>query len=371
MKVGIFGGSFDPIHNDHCSIIDQVFAQLKLDKIVLVPSYNPPHKDHYQTAFADRVSMLETIYNNDDRIVIDTLESEMGLENSYSYIVLDILKSFYGENLYFIIGGDSLIEFHNWKMPDIIAKQAKLVVVKRDSYLGFNEALLLVKQKYNAEIIEVSFSGSNISSSILRAKLELLDDSALNDIPEPAYRYIINNKLYMNYKEIINKLKESVSSSTFEHSKRTVLFAMKYMRKLKLDFNKVFLSALLHDNAKEIEVDVEKCQLLKTTPNVFHQFLGADLVKIEYGISDQDIINAIKVHTTGKANMNELEKLIYVSDKLEEGRYYPGVDRLRKLLNIDFNQGFVELVKMNLKYIQTNKNNIDERTLATYLYYCS
>ncbi|HHX49764.1 MAG TPA: nicotinate (nicotinamide) nucleotide adenylyltransferase [Clostridiales bacterium] len=369
MKVGVFGGSFDPLHNGHKVIINMAIELLNLDLMVLVPSFNPPHKSKSSASFNDRYAMLVEEFKDNKKIKVERIEEEMGLEYSYTYVVLDILKSFYGDDLYYIIGADSMIDFSTWKFPQIVASQATLVVIKRAGYFNLDEAIMFAKSQYNSNVIELDIKTDDISSSVLRGQLELFEPDAKKFIPKEAYRYIINNNLYSNYKEIIDKLKSNLSQKTFEHSKRTTLFALQYITKLKIPFHKAFLASLLHDCAKGIEGSIEDIEKLNTTKEVYHQFLGATLAKEIYEIDDEDILNAIKYHTTGRENMSSLEKLVYIADKLEPGRQYEGLDAIRQRLNENFNFAFNMLLKFNLEYLKSNKENIDSRTISTYLWY--
>ncbi|MGI6594036.1 MAG: nicotinate (nicotinamide) nucleotide adenylyltransferase [Christensenellales bacterium] len=369
MKVGVFGGSFDPLHNGHKIIINKSIELLNLDLMVVVPSFNPPHKNQSATSFNDRYNMLVEEFKDNAKIKIERIEEEMGLERSYTYIVLDILKSFYGDDIYYIIGADSMIDFSTWKCPQIIASQATLVVIQRVGYLNLKEAIALAKSKYKANIIELDIKTGDISSSVLRGQLELFETDAMKFIPEKIYRYIITNGLFLNYKDIIDKLRSNVSIKTYEHSKRTVLFALKYISRLKIPFHKAFLAALLHDCAKEIEGSAENIEQLNTTKEVYHQFLGYDIAKKIYTIEDEDILNAIKYHTTGRENMSSLEKLVFVADKLEPGRKHKGLDKIREKLDENFSLAFNMLLKANIEYLQLKNGNIDSRTISTYLWY--
>lgn len=369
MKVGIFGGTFDPLHNGHNKIIQESLDLLNLDLLVIVPSFNPPHKDSCSASFEDRVNMLLAEYKDNPKIKIETIEKEMGLDVSYTYIVLDFLKAFYGNNLFYIIGADSMIDFSTWKYPEVIAKQATLAVVKRKSYSNLEEAIMLAKSKFKANIVPVEIDVENISSTVLRGKLEVSDETAANFIPRNAYRYLKENNLFENYKTIIEKFRSNVSEKTFEHSISTLLFSLKYASKLKIPFEKAFLASLLHDCAKDITPDTERVASLNTNKEVYHQFLGSDLAKELYKIKDEDILNAIKYHTTGRENMSPLEKLVFVADKLEPFRKYDGIDEIRKKIDQNFNSGFIALLELNFSYLKANVSNIDPRTISTFLWY--
>ena len=97
--------------------------------------------------------------------------------------------------------------------------------------------------------------------------------------------------------------------------------------------------------------------------------MGREIAQNEYGISDEEILSAIEYHTTGRAGMSKLEKLIYCADMLEEGRNYPGAEELRKETENDFDKGFLSCVKKSLKFIEDKGNPVYGLTKECVRYY--
>lgn len=145
----------------------------------------------------------------------------------------------------------------------------------------------------------------------------------------------------MNIAEIQKKLKKELKPKRYEHTLNVVESALKLAEIYPCDKDKVRYAALLHDCAK----NYSDAQLLETAekyylnvdevtrrePQLLHGPVGALVARTEYGIEDKEILGAIKYHTTGRKNMNVLEKIIYLADFIEPGRSYPGVDKLRKM----------------------------------------
>ncbi|MDD2495423.1 MAG: bis(5'-nucleosyl)-tetraphosphatase (symmetrical) YqeK, partial [Tissierellia bacterium] len=132
----------------------------------------------------------------------------------------------------------------------------------------------------------------------------------------------------LNIEEIKLKLKNSVSSKIYEHCLRTMDESIKLAIKYDEDINKAKIAGLLHDCGKLIN---------KNVGNLEHSILGAELAKNNYLIEDVDILNAIRYHTTGREAMTMLEKIVFIADKIEPNRSYPGVEEMRLLAydNID------------------------------------
>jgi predicted HD superfamily hydrolase involved in NAD metabolism len=143
-------------------------------------------------------------------------------------------------------------------------------------------------------------------------------------------------------------------------------------KELGLDKEKVRISAMLHDGAKYLDHnDYADFVLEADVPApVVHAFLGAHIVQTKLGIQDEEIINAIRYHTSGRKNMSTLEKLIFVADMVEEGRDYQGVEYLRNLFyNDDFEKCFKECLSEELTHLLNKKQYIYKETLNAYEYY--
>lgn len=366
MKIGIYGGAFDPVHKEHKKIIEKSYIELGLNKLILLPSYSPPHKNNKFSPFNARVNMLKAETKELDFIEIDERELYRNKGTNCAYEVLqEIRNENAGNELIYIIGGDSIINFHTWVHPEIISKTVPIAVVAREGYENLIEAVNTAIRNYGANIKILSFKGENISSSIVKANYEFGKSSPhvtkeVNDI-------IIKEKLYRDFEYYINKMKNSVSRELFEHCKSTVYYALKLSAKLDLNFEEVFLAALLHDCAKEITPNSKQYNIYPH--KIVHQYYGASIAEKEYGITNEKILNAIRFHTTGKKDMSQLEKLIYCADMLEQNRDFEGVEGLREIIEKDFEKGFVKCVEASIKRLEQTKRDIYYLTRECYDYY--
>ncbi|NLL56727.1 MAG: nicotinate (nicotinamide) nucleotide adenylyltransferase [Clostridiales bacterium] len=362
MDIAVFGGAFDPFHSQHKKIIKACKDELNVDKVIVVPSFSPPHKSSPLSKFEDRLAMVKAGVKGMDYVIIDTIERERNTSNPTSE-VLPVLKEKYpSDSFYFVIGGDSIEHFHTWIKPELIAKSAILAVVKRQGYNDHLAAIERAKKDYNAKILLLNITGEEVSSSIIKATLELGLEP--QNIDKEIYSIIKKRKMYNEFSAIIDKLKNSIPKDTFEHSVSTTLFAMKYITKLKLSYQKVFLACILHDCAKHIKMETPGVPLA-----VSHQYVGAEYAQSQYGITDSEIINAIKCHTSGKPNMSKLDKLVYVADMLEPSRDFDGVEELRQELDKDFEKGFYLCVKRSMQKLAKDKKPIYPLTNSCLKYY--
>ena len=355
--IGIFGGAFNPPHIEHIEMMKKALSE-GLSEIVVVPSKNPPHKSTCQTSFQARCDMLNIALLGQKNIIIDNIEDRDD-NIHYTYQTLPKLIEKYGD-VVFIMGGDSLIDFHTWKNPQEIIKMCPLWVFKR----GDRDEEFFAAKKYwedkGAQIKVLDYEPKDVSSSLIRYYIALGYEV---DVAPKVMRYIEDNGLYMDYMPIIQKLSKMLDQKRFYHVLGVAKYAL-YLNarhNLKLDNNKVVLAGLLHDCAKKIEKDptypkdgVPKDSI--GTP-VEHQFLGAIVAKKEFGIDDEEILSAIRSHTTGKPDMTTFEKLIYSADLLEEGRSEEFIVPLRKAMDEDFEKGFLTIVRQQYDYLKASKGD--------------
>ena len=355
--IGIFGGAFNPPHNEHINMIKMALKE-GLSEVVVVPSKNPPHKSSCQTDFEARVDMLNIALLGERNVIIDNIENADD-KIHYTFETLPKLIEKY-KDIVFIIGGDSLVDFHKWKNPELIIKMCPIWVFRRgDNDKEFDEALKFWQGK-GADIKVMSYIPKNISSTLIRYDLALGYDV---DIDRKVLRYIQENALYSDFEPIIRKLSTLIDERRFYHVLGVARYAL-YLNdrhKLGLDNDKVIVAGLLHDCAKKIEKDpsYDKGNIPKDsigTP-VEHQFLGAIVANREFGIQDEEILSAIASHTTGKPNMTTFEKLIYSADLLELGREDEFIVPLRKAMDENFEKGFLTIVRQQYDYLRKAKGD--------------
>lgn len=201
-KIGIIGGTFNPIHLAHLYIAYEAKCQLNLDKVIFMPAGSPPHKKNEDILEAPlRYKMvLEAIKKYEDFEISNYEIEKEGF--SYTYETLENFKS--KDNiLYFITGADCLINIEKWKNPDRIFKASKLVVFNRPGY--DKESLKLqkneIEKKYNTSINFLDIMDLEISSTMIRDRIK--DGKKIDFfIPKEVLDFIIKNNIY-NYCENI------------------------------------------------------------------------------------------------------------------------------------------------------------------------
>ena len=178
-------------------------------------------------------------------------------------------------------------------------------------------------------------------------------------------------------KKISDHIEKNLSEKRRIHTegvrKTAVMLAEKYGE----DVDKAEVAALCHDMYRGINIDllndyVNQLGLDKKyldNPNLAHGKIAAVMIKKEYGIDDQDIINAVSFHTTGRAGMSELEKIIYLADASEPGRDYPSVKQLREAVDRGLNEALIMSLERTIEYVRQQGHFLDEDTLKARDYY--
>ena len=169
----------------------------------------------------------------------------------------------------------------------------------------------------------------------------------------------------MKINKIREKVKNRLSEKRFKHVLGVEEMCVKLAEKYGADIEKARTAALLHDYMKETDVkilkemckDVPEVKGYETLSEILHGFAGAMAAEEEFGIKDNDILNAIKYHTIGRENMSVLEKIVYIGDAIELGRNYPCVDEIREETFRDLDAGIIMEVSRKIDYL-TEKGGI-------------
>ena len=197
MKIGIMGGTFDPIHYAHLATAEFIREKYKLDKILFIPTGNPPHKLSNITNKYDRYNMvLIAIRNNDNFIGLDIeIENEC---KTYTVDTLRRLKLEYNNcDIFFITGADAICDIESWKDVEENFKLATFIAATRPgiSLLQSQEKIEELEKKYNAKIINVYVPSLDISSTYIRQQLKY-GKSIRYLLPEDVEKYIHTKNIY-------------------------------------------------------------------------------------------------------------------------------------------------------------------------------
>lgn len=382
MRIGIFGGTFNPPHLGHKNLAMQIKDIAKLDRIIIIPSYVPPHKQTTQLASGKhRVKMCELMFSEDIFNVSDIEICRGG--KSYTIDTIATLKKEYpGDELFLIIGSDMLLSFHEWKQYKDIISLVTLCVASRSDEISKDvlssyaiDTLALSEAK--GEIIIADIEPMEVSSTAVRELIKYgLDNCELTsrEVFDYARMNLLYESPYMEYKKL---LKEKLDDYRFLHSLNVAESAYNLALMYGADEDKAYLIGLLHDIMKNAPKN-EQLQIMenggiiltqaeKNNPKLWHAMAGECYLKDVLEIKDEEILGSVRYHTTGKASMSLMEKIIYVADYISAERNYPDVEVMRyKALTQGLEEASLYSLQYTLKKLSQDKGIIHTDSVDFY-----
>ena len=347
-RLGIYGGSFNPIHIGHIRAARAFYDEMKLDELILIPTAVSPFKsEKTDNEPSERLKMAKAAFENDERnITVSDYEIEKG-GKSYTYLTLEHFSSPDTE-LFFLMGTDMLLSLGEWKNPDIILKLATVCHVRREDIdpeteKAIEEAKARYESEYNAKIIDLISEPFEVSSTEIRnAVKEGKDISSF--VTHEVGEIIKNDRLYQPC-PLYATVRKLVREKRWKHIFATEEEALRLSDIFDLsssDKEKLRIAAVLHDITKYLtrEEHLSLLNELGITPDegtlasekTLHQMTGAYLSKkLHPDMVDDTVFDAIRYHTTGKADMPITTKLMYLSDFIEPTRTFPDCVKLRAI----------------------------------------
>lgn len=183
------------------------------------------------------------------------------------------------------------------------------------------------------------------------------------------------NIVPMSREALIDILHHQLREPRFQHVLRVETTAIKLARENNVNIEKASIAGLVHDYAKQrpdadfiqvIQQERMDPELLDYGNAIWHGIVGAELIKQELQLYDEDILNAVRHHTTGAAVMSKLEQVIYMADYIEPGRTFTGVDEVRHVTHADLAAGVALQTKQTLQYLINNDRPVYPKTIETY-----
>ena len=390
-RIGVYGGTFNPIHNTHIGIAQAALTQYKLDKVYFLVAGTPPHKNTADgISDINRLDMVRIAIKDIPLLDIDDREIYRA-GKSYSYITF---SEYHNERpddeIFFIMGSDSLINFKNWVKPEVISEYATVLVAPRagDKMESIEHAIHECKNMFYGDFMLINYEANALASSEIRDSF-YSSDIIKADVCDGVRDYINNHNLYSKYTYSISDvarldeaMKKELKPSRYTH---TIGVAnMAYSLAIRWNYPPVTaqVAGMLHDCAKCIsdEKRINVCEknnipitdIEYKFPHLLHGKVGAHYCKSKYEVFDEQITHAIAVHTTGCPNMNLLDKIIFVADYIEPGRdKQPRLDVIRAMAFTDLDMCVYLILEDSVNYLNSNPDMVDPTTIDTFEYYKS
>ena len=386
-KIGIYGGTFDPVHNGHLYLARAAREQLALDEVWWIPSGNPPHKDDAITSRLMRYEMCRLALANEPGMVLKDFEMSRSRQ-CYSYELLEwMTERFPDKQFFFIMGEDSLDLFPEWVHPERIADKASLVTaVRKDSPRteSMEQIAGQIRRQFSTQVYLLKTENVPISSSNLREKVHS-GSSITSDVPKAVADYIRSHELYIaseepDVQEMIERLQSQLKPGRFRHTIGVMETAANLAMRYGMPVAKLRLAGLLHDCAKcydnarllslckKYNLPVTKAE--ERSPHLLHAKVGAYLAEHEYHVTDAEILRAIRHHTTGAPAMELTEQIVFIADYIEPNR-----DRAKRLTEIrqmayhDMDVCTLMILEDTIAYLKERRQYMDESAVEAYNYY--
>ena len=350
MKIGIYGGTFNPIHTGHIHAAKQAAQILGLDKLLMIPDRIAPHKEipSGSPTPEQRMDMLRLAVAGESGIEVSDIELKRE-GKSFSYLTVEAIREEYpNAEIFLLMGTDMFLSFHTWKNPERITAAATLAVMYRGEK-GEAEKIEARKAEMEAEGVRVALVKNetiHISSTQLRRLIAF--QCASEFLPEGVEKYIRENGLYdaaANWQNLPMEELEPIVIRLLKANRVAHVLgcrdtAVALAKRWGVDENDAARAGILHDITKALDgpLQLTLCREYGTIldefgykyPKTLHALTGSLVAERIFGESPA-VVSAICHHTTGKADMNLLEKIIYVADYMEPCRDFPGVEVLREL----------------------------------------
>lgn len=322
-RIGVLGGTFNPVHAAHIAMAKGVRRLLDLDEVLLMVAQYPPHKQvEGQVPAQCRYEMACIAAQGIEGIRASDIELHRP-GKSYTIDTAFELGHQYPDTLLFIIvGSDMLQDLPNWHRARDLLKDAVFVAVPRQGFSAADEAAAArLRTQYGADIRMVDLSIPPISSTQVRDCVTCaLPISKL--VPPGVEQYIYENGLYMpqELRAMQEKCRLALNTNRYKHTMGVVRMAAALAQRYGVDAQQARLAALLHDCGRGVDKGA-----------LTHAQTGERLAREEYGVTDEAVLRAIRLHTTLGPGATRLDKVIYVADMVEYGRRFRGVGELRRL----------------------------------------
>ena len=372
-RIGIYGGSFNPVHEGHVLAAKEFIRMLSLDTLLMIPAGIPPHK-----ALAEgspdahtRMALLQSAVEEIPAVRADDLELRRE-GRSYTFDTLAELRGRYPrDTLILLMGTDMFLSFRQWYRWEEILRSAPIAVLHRSAdSAAQNAALAALAEEFRAmgaDVTVLDNSFVDVSSTEVRRMLFFGAGEGL--VPEKVLRLIRENGLYGADADRRN-LPFSVlrELSLAQHDPKRVPHvlgccetAVRLAQRWGENCADAARAGILHDVTKALSFTdqlrlCEKYAIMsdnreKTAKEIYHGKTAAAVAGKLFG-ENENVCRAIEWHTTGRGGMTTLEKILYLADYIEPNRAMPGLERLRALAYSDLDAAMVCGLDMTLSYLR-------------------
>lgn len=368
MKLGIYGGSFNPPHLGHLRAAEDAARFLGLDRLLLIPAGIPPHKQLSENAPGPEHRAAMTALMAEQVTLSTGIPVEMSrmelqrAGKSYTVDTVRALRKEYPDaELWLLMGTDMFLSFESWYQPEEILRCVNLCAFGRsedDSSEMLERQRAHLAARWSDARFEVMILPDVVEISSTELRTLLPGGLGAQYLTPQIFGYILREHLYgtnldlkrLSIEELRPIALSYLKAKRVKHVLGTEREAISLAERFGADVDKARVAALLHDSTKRLSAEEQfaLCEhyglaldaVERENPHLLHARTGAALARDVFGV-DEEIADAIRWHTTGHENMTLLEKVIYLADYIEPNRSFPGVDALRAAVRADLDRGLL------------------------------
>lgn len=380
-RIGILGGTFDPIHEGHIQMALAAMKAAKLDRVLMLPSGNPPHKTGITPA-EDRWRMVCCACAQHEGLV--PCRAEIDRDGViYTVDTLSILRAEYPKaEFFYLIGTDTLMELQNWRNYEQVLPMCTFILCPRST--GLSPRMLTEEQRrltaMGGRFLPLDAEVVDVSSTELREAIR--EGKSTPHCSVPVWEYCHVRGLYGLSPRIpggegwLDQLFQDLNPGRFAHSLAVAYSSRQLAMAHHLDPVKAETAGLLHDCAKcfpvrkmlqlcqahDVMLEDEMCQ----SGALLHAEAGACQAQDVYGITDPQILEAIRHHNTGCPGMTHLDMVIWLADKIEPTRaWYPQLDKVRLMATLLLEKALLTQMEGTYDYIRKKGYSVFHLTTDT------
>ncbi len=382
-RIGIFGGSFNPPHRGHVLALREFQEKLGLDELFVIPANDPPHKTLSANSpdALQRFVLTELACADIAKCTVSDMELRREGKSYTADTVLELRTRFAADELFLLMGTDMFLGFEKWYSPEIICKEATLVVAHRaeDDREVLEQQAQRLRERFGARVAWLENDFLPYSSTSVRAMLAFgagrsyVSPLVYDEIERRRLYYVGHDLKNLPFDELSRVSLSLHKAKRVPHTAGCSRTAAELAQRFGADTDAARRAGILHDVTKALTPS-EQLKLCETygmmlsdferkNAKLLHAKTGAAVAERVFGESPE-VCEAIRWHTTGRAGMNTLEKIIYLADYMEPNRDFPGVEKLRAAAQTDLDAAVALGLEMSVEQLRERGREVDENSLA-------
>lgn len=385
-KMGLFGGTFDPIHKGHISMALRLAETMDLDGVVLMPTFVPPHKiKENMASAAHRLVMCRLAAEEHPLLCVSDLELQRGGASFTVDTLTALCEQYPDTRWHLLVGADMFTTLRTWHRFADIAQMAVLCTIAREG--TDTERLTEYAAALQADGVDCFVDVCPVepySSTQVRERITA-GETVADLVGEKVDAYIRENGLYRQVdgmqtqtadEQFIAIIRSRLSDYRFHHSLCVAQEAKRLAERYGADADKAYTAGILHDIMKDTPKEAQQQifadytvaldDVEKRSATLWHARSGELFLRHVLGVTDEEILSAVRYHTTGRAGMSLLEQVLFTADFTSADRNYPDVSVMREYANQSLTKAIRYGVEYTIRDLIEQGRPVHPDTLAVY-----